>query len=118
MGVFTDEDGGGVKPWVTYAVIGIAVFIGGYFVYGAWTKGDRPNTVTLMCSTKGCGYTRAEALQVGETLPLKCPKCGKDTVVVAYRCPDCKTPVILNEEIGLNPPARCPKCGAEVWHAK
>ncbi len=113
MSVFTDDDGG-VKPWVTYAIIGIAIFAGGYFVYGAWRKSGSPTNVNLMCYS--CEYVSDRELTIGETFPAKCPKCDKDTFVPAFRCPQCQTPNVWNEDRGLKPPTKCRKCGAESRH--
>lgn len=106
------DDNGGVKPWVTYTIIGLAVFLGGYFVYAKWTGFDKPHAVSMMCTTQGCGYQSTERLSVDSS--LHCPKCDKDSLVVAHLCPQCKTPVILNESIGKRGPTKCPKCGGEV----
>lgn len=112
------DDEGGLRPWVTYAAITLAVFAGGYFLYGAW-KGEGPSyEVTLKCMTDDCGYERTRPLEVGESIPLHCSKCDGDSVVPCYKCSGCGTPVILNESRGLVPPAICPKCGQEVWHGR
>ncbi len=109
-------DEGGVKPWVTYAVIALAVIVGGYFVYGAWTQGEKPQDVTMKCATAGCGYATSLRPAIGTAIPGKCPKCGRESVFVAHFCPKCKEPVVLNENLGLKPPTKCPKCGAEVYY--
>lgn len=110
------KDEGGIPPWVKHAVIAIAVIGGGYLVYAAWRSGDQPLKATLMCSTPGCGYVRSEASQVGEVLPVKCPKCGQNSLLPAFNCPKCKTVNIWNENRGLPPPTKCSKCGQEVRH--
>jgi uncharacterized OB-fold protein len=110
------KEEGGVPPWVKHAIIAIAVIAGGYFIYAAWRSSDRQLEATLMCSTQGCGYLRTEALQVGEMLPARCPKCGKDSLLPAFNCPKCKTVNIWNENRGLPPPTKCSKCGQEVRH--
>jgi hypothetical protein len=110
------KDVRGIPPWITYTIIAAAVIAGVYFTYAAWTKGDRPLEAALMCSTPGCGHLRVDALQVGEMLPAKCPKCGKDSLLPAFYCPKCKTVNIWNENRGLPPPTKCSKCGQEVRH--
>jgi hypothetical protein len=110
------KDDGGVPPWVKYTVIVLAVAVGGFFLLKAWQGIDAPAEATLMCSTPKCEYVRTEALQVGEMLPAKCPKCGKDSLLPAFNCPKCKTVNIWNENRGLPPPTKCSKCGQEVRH--
>ncbi len=112
------DDTGGLRPWVTYTTVGLAVLVGGYLVYGAWFGSDGPSAITLKCMEEGCDYERTRPLQLGESLPLKCPDCDKQSVVTTRACPNCKTAVILNEDRGLAPPAKCPKCNEEVWHGK
>ena len=112
---FAKEEGG-VPPWVPYAVIALAVMTGGYFIYAAWTKGDRPLASTLMCLDAKCGATQERVMEVGEEWPQVCPKCGKKTLIPAVLCRKCKAPLILNENRGLPPPTKCPKCGQENRH--
>jgi hypothetical protein len=112
----TDQDGGGVPPWIKYAIIAVAVVAGGYFVYAAWTKSDQPAAATLMCLDAKCNKSVERVLEVGEDWPQTCPKCGQKTLVPAVLCKKCKAPLILNENRGLPPPTKCPKCGQENRH--
>jgi DNA-directed RNA polymerase subunit RPC12/RpoP len=109
---------GGVKPWVTYAVLTLAVVEGGYFVYAAWTAEDKPTAGTWICMTPSCGRSVRRGPQLGENMPAKCPKCGNESLVPAYSCPGCKTPLALNEYRGTPPPTKCRNCGLEVWYGQ
>jgi len=98
------------------AVSGAVVLIGGYFAWAAWSGRSRPQDVAMLCSNPKCGYTRAQPLQVGESLPMPCPKCGQQTLMAAFRCPKCGTPNIWNENRNALPPTKCRKCGHENYH--
>jgi hypothetical protein len=113
MSVFTD-DSGGVRPWVTYTAIAAVLLVGGYFVYGAWTKNDRALEARLMCYS--CEYTSSKELKVGEVYPQPCPKCEKQTFVPALNCSKCGAPNVWNEDRGAKPPTKCRKCGVELRH--
>jgi len=110
------EDDGRLRPHVAWGAIALAVGASLYFGYRAWSRDSRSHRVALMCMTEGCDYQREESLQVGETLPLKCPKCGKMSVVPSFTCPNCGTPNVWNEDRGLKPPTKCTKCGKENYH--
>lgn len=113
--ILTEENT--LKPWVAYALVAAVVATGAYFVYAAWTGGpDAPLEHTLMCATPGCGYTEHRELRVGEILPGKCPKCGKNSVYCAFNCPKCKTPNLMNEDLGKPGRTKCSKCGTEIIH--
>ena len=113
MSLLANEDGG-VKPWVTYGLVALAIFAGAYFVRAAWTKSDRPNDIGLLCITSGCGYNDSRLLEIGESVPLKCPKCGKASVYATVNCPKCRTPNVWNVDRGLKGPTKCTKCGTEI----
>jgi len=85
-------------------------------IWVIWSRASTTQPVVMMCMTPGCGYQRQRALQVGETFPLVCPRCGKKSVAPAFRCPKCGTPNVWNEDRGLKPPTRCTKCGEEIRH--
>jgi DNA-directed RNA polymerase subunit RPC12/RpoP len=87
----------------------------GYAIYatGRVENKDTPETV-MKCMDSECGASLPMVLSVGEKPPLKCPKCGKKTLVQAYFCPRCKEPLVLNEMRGGSPPTTCPACGVEV----
>jgi hypothetical protein len=104
------------KTWAGYAIGIVAVLGVGYFTYGAWVGADGPLDVTLMCTTEGCGYTRERPLQVGESVPASCPDCDKASVFPAFRCSECKTYNVWNEDRGLSPPTKCRECGHENYH--
>lgn len=115
MSILANEDGG-VKPWVTYGVVLIAVLVGGYFVRGAWNAGSHPEKAAMLCVK--CGYTRADELQVGDIPPLKCPKCDQQSLYPAFPCTKCGTPNVWNENLGSKGPTKCRKCGAENFHGR
>ena len=66
------------RKWIMPVVTVVVLLIATYLVYRAWVTGGIVNEVALMCLDENCGYTRETQLQVGETLPLKCPNCGGD----------------------------------------
>ena len=107
------DDNGGVKPWVTYGVVAVVILVGGYFVHAAWVKADRPADAKLLCVE--CGYSTIRELEIGEAPPLKCPKCGKQSVYPAIKCPKCGTPNVWNADRGLKGVTKCTKCGAEIY---
>jgi len=109
----TSPDRGKLVVW---AVIGVAVLALAYFAWGAWSSRSRAQDVAMLCSNPKCGYTRAEPLQVGESLPMTCPRCGQRTLMAAFRCPKCGTPNIWNENRNALPPTKCRKCGRENYH--
>src|SRR5262245_3118913 len=113
MSVFANEDGG-VKSWVTYSLVTVAVLVGVYFVRAAWNKGDTPTDIALLCVNKTCGYTTSRVMEVGEAPPLKCPKCGKDSVYPAIKCPKCGAANVWNADLGIKGPTKCNKCGTEI----
>ena len=114
---FAKEEGG-IPPWIKYAIIAAAVAVSGYVLYAAWTKGDHSPIAFVICADPKCGYVEERSLQVGEDVPQKCPKCGKQTFYPGFPCRGCKTPLIWNENRRLPPPTKCPKCGMENWHGK
>lgn len=73
---------------------------------------------SFACATPDCGFVELRPLQVDETLPLKCPKCGNQTLYVSRKCPTCETAVIMDEDRGQPGPTKCPKCGNEVRHGQ
>jgi hypothetical protein len=107
---------GGVKPWVTYAILAIAVIVGGYFLYNAWAGTDRPLPAVWLCANPNCGYTERRVIEPGAESPQECPKCHQKTLWIAFRCHKCGNPLIWNENRGLPPPTKCPKCGEENRH--
>jgi len=110
------QDGPDRRKLVAGVLIGAIVLIGAYFAWTALSSRSRPQDVAMLCSNPKCAYTRAEALQVGETLPMTCPKCGQRTLMAAFRCPQCGTPNIWNENRNALPPTKCRKCGRENYH--
>ena len=112
---FFNHDGT-MKPWVTYGIVAVVVCAGGYLLYAAWTRGDRPLPSTLMCANAGCGFVQQRVIGPGEDCPQKCPKCSQTTLYIAFHCRKCGNPLIWNENRGLQPPTQCPKCGQENRH--
>jgi hypothetical protein len=117
-GSLIKSEDGGVKPGIVYGVIGLAVVLGAYWVYASWTGPGKGMTVTMLCYTQDCGYSRDRALELGEILPAKCPRCGNLSVVSAFSCPGCGAPNVWNEDRGLAPPTKCTKCGREVRYGQ
>jgi len=109
---------GQLRPAVAYGIICAVVAVAGYMVYTAWAGSGSSRPVAMMCMTPDCGYTRSERLQVGETFPAPCPRCGKNSLVPAFVCKECGTVNVWNEDRGLSPPTRCTKCGREVYHGR
>jgi hypothetical protein len=109
------RESGGLQSWITYAAICLAVFLGGYLVYGTWTRDNQPLDYPWICMTEGCGHTEHRVPTLDDPAPpLPCPKCGKNSLVPPRVCPNCKEFVVLNQWRGLPPPTKCPKCGQEV----
>lgn len=106
---------GDARSIATCAALGLAAAVVGIFAYRAFTGGGTPD-VALMCMTPGCGTLRERPLELGESLPARCPACDKSSLVPAFTCPQCGTPNIWNEDRGLPPPTKCSKCGKEVRH--
>ena len=113
--LFVNDDGG-LKPWANYAVVALVIVGGGYFVYAAWTSGEKPLQGKWVCMYCNCIGTKTP--EVGGDVPAGCPKCGKQGFVPGYSCPKCKTPVVLNAYRNLPGPAKCPKCGHEVKYGQ
>src|SRR5437899_3000145 len=111
MSPFKNNNGGG-KPWVTYGVVAVVLLVGGYFVRAAWHKGDKPEDAKLLCVE--CGYTSSRTLEIGEASPIKCPKCGKQSLYPAIKCPKCGAPNVWNADRGIPGVTKCKKCGAEI----
>jgi hypothetical protein len=103
-----------IHPVVMCAAVVLAVSMCVYLVYGKWTQMDRRVAITRLCATDGCGHRSARELKLGETFPGRCPKCGRQSVYVAYRCPSCSTPNVLNENFGTKGPTPCSRCRREL----
>jgi predicted RNA-binding Zn-ribbon protein involved in translation (DUF1610 family) len=99
-----------------WVIIAAVIAVGGLIVYKVWKSDSRPLERAMMCATEGCGHTREQRPQLGESMPARCPKCEKDSLYPSRNCPQCGEAFILNEYRGLKPPTRCPKCGKEMWH--
>ena len=113
----TQPNSGGVPSAFRWVLVVVGALAVGGAVYYAWTRsGDPPLTASLICVTDGCGYTDSRSLEIGETLPGKCPKCGKDSVFSAFLCPKCKTPNVMNADRGLPGATKCSKCQSEIHH--
>lgn len=114
---FVNEDGR-LRSYVPWTILVLALAFASMWVYRVWTRDSGSHAVAMMCKTPGCSFTRAEKLQVGETLPLECPKCGNKSVVPSFACKACGTPNVWNEDRGLKPPTKCTKCGKEHYHGQ
>ncbi len=97
---------------------GIAVLLAGYLVWDAWAKQglSKPVPVVLLCATTQCAYTETRPLHEGEILPVKCSKCGAQSLYTSMSCPKCQTRNVLNELRGLPAPSKCSKCGTELHY--
>lgn len=115
MRLFSNSDGS-VKPWVAYTLIAVVMIGAGYLIYRAWQGNDRPLPAVWLCADLKCGYTEERVIEPGAESPQKCPKCGQNTLWIAFRCRKCGNPLIWNENRGLKPPTKCPKCGQENRH--
>ncbi|MGB9624519.1 MAG: hypothetical protein ACPMAQ_06605 [Phycisphaerae bacterium] len=116
--VLTED--GRTKPVGAIAVVLVLVAscsaLGYYFWKGGVDLGGGMPQIKHAIVCWNCGYTRFERLQPGSGTLGPCPKCKKDTLGLGYPCPQCGTPVVLNEARGLKPPTKCPKCGREFRH--
>jgi hypothetical protein len=109
------QEQAGLKPWVSYTIIGVAVLVSVVTAYRLWTRGNQ-DPIAMMCVTEGCKYTTSVAPRPGDPSILTCPKCGKESVTPAIYCPKCGTPTVWNESRGLPGPTKCKKCGQEMRH--
>jgi Zn finger protein HypA/HybF involved in hydrogenase expression len=91
--------------------------VSGFLVWNTLAK-EQPPAIksSFTCVTEGCGFHEARVLTVGETLPLQCPKCGKNSLYVSHTCPQCRTLNVMNEVQGLPGTTKCSQCGAEIRH--
>lgn len=96
-------------------VVGAAV----YLVRGARNPEAPAGMKTnFLCVSEGCGFQESRALKSGETMPLRCPKCGKNSLYVSQTCPQCGQANVMNELRGLSGPSRCTQCGTEIRHGE
>jgi predicted Zn-ribbon and HTH transcriptional regulator len=91
-------------------IVGLASGLVAYLLLGR----PRQLAPNLMCVTAGCGYQANRSLQIGEILPLTCPRCGRRSVYGTHVCRQCGTAVVLKRQQGINAPTYCPQCGREV----
>jgi len=111
--VFIKDEG--FKPWILYAAVGVAVVLGVYFVRGMWVGDEQTSESPWICITEGCGNVLDRVPQLGDPAPPHtCNKCGKKSLVPAFYCGQCGTPVTMNYWRDLPPPTKCPKCGQEI----
>ncbi len=66
---------------------------------------------------RACGNEFGAKLDVGESAPFKCPKCGQMQAWHLWQCRKCQTTFLPPLE--GNPPRppmmpKCPKCGSET----
>jgi predicted RNA-binding Zn-ribbon protein involved in translation (DUF1610 family) len=97
----------------------LAAVAGGYMVWDARGKED-PTALKskFACVTQGCSFEEARPLKVGESMPLQCPRCGKNSLYVSHTCPQCGQPNVMNETRGLTGPTQCSRCGTEIRHGE
>ncbi len=94
-------------------LVGILAVLG-YFFY----RGGGEPQIDSPVKCWSCEFTEFRKARIGEATVGKCPKCGKETLAPAWRCPnpECGELVVSNEYRNLPPPTKCPKCGTEVRH--
>ncbi len=108
---------GRTKP-IGVAVVVLVLVVSGVAVARYMWKADYGGGLPQIESPVkcySCGYITSEKLELG-TVATKCPKCGKATMLAAYKCKKCGTLEVLNEDRGLPRPTKCPKCGTEIRH--
>ncbi len=107
-------------------VIGVliagGVFCRGLFSNSSENSGER--NIVLWCSQCG-GFEIPDAefrhllsnhpddmmsIQFGQTIALKCPKCGQKTCYRAHKCQHCDHIFVLGQAKDPQCPDRCPKC--------
>ena len=77
--------------------------------------------VQFLCINPQCGYAfessgeeldklKSEGIAMAEMPPLKCPKCGQNSVYAAIKCGKCGNVFIPNYE-NAEEYDKCPKCG-------
>lgn len=108
MALFTNDDGG-AKPWVKYATVAVVLLGVGFFVWKSVKNIDRPHGLTMACSAPGCDYGDRMAPDPNAQLPLKCPKCGQQSVWPGVNCPACQQPNVMGDDGKV----KCRKCGRE-----
>jgi len=103
---------GGVAAPIVLTITAVALG------YAVWKAGGSATEPQIRAGMKcwHCGRTERRPLREGEFIPGTCSRCGRNTFVPAYSCPNCGNLVVLNEYRDGKPPTRCERCGREVRH--
>jgi len=108
------NDDGDFRPGVAYGIMGLSAILVSYFVYSAWAGVEGQLDSSFLCATENCGYADSRKLEIGESFPAACPKCNKQSVYPAHRCPQCGKPHVHHALLGKPGPTKCTKCGTEI----
>ena len=99
-----------VKITGSIAIIVLAGVL--YYVRSSGSANDLISTeYNALLKCRSCGNEFKAMLNVEESAPYACSKCGKKAAWSMYKCNDCGT-VFLPELVGDRPPMAppCPKC--------
>ena len=102
------------RNWLTRTCIVVVILSCGYMVYAALRTDVASRSIAMMCPA--CGYTDEHSLSLGDTIPMTCPRCGKQTLYPAFRCKTCGAINIWNEYLGKQPPTFCVECNQKHVH--
>jgi DNA-directed RNA polymerase subunit RPC12/RpoP len=116
-----------IKLAVAVVVLVIAGFFG-FRTYGGKSLASLSAERVYKCVEPGCGHLFEHTIQIGDTEPLVCPKCGKSSAWKTEACYWAKdasgnwkaklepTFVVLKSRIDPESTERtyCPDCGHEV----
>jgi hypothetical protein len=113
------------KPLLIAVVVGCLVIAAAVFYYTRSSSSSIPSEfakqkIWVKCSDAECGnayemnkqayFEWAEKNAAASGVPpMKCPKCGKDSVFQAEKCESCGEIFIYGSSQGF--PDTCPKCG-------
>lgn len=117
------DDSGVTRQRVLLAVAIVALAAAGVVAWHYFPRG--PDTTIASRRPFKCAECNAvfpHDLELGETEPINCPKCGKKTAWIPEACYWTKdgkakaepTWVIVKERMGLEGKTYCPDCGKEV----
>lgn len=110
------NDGGRARPTAAGSLVAGVMLLAGWFVYSAWAGLGGQFDSELICITEDCGYSESRKLQVGESFPANCPRCGNRSVYPALKCPQCGKPHVHPVMLGKPGCITCSQCGTEFRH--
>lgn len=108
------NDDGSARPAAAGSLVAVVVLLAGWFVYSAWAGMGGQLDSKLLCITEDCGYSDSRKLQVGESFPATCPRCGNRSVYPALKCPQCGKPHVPPVMLGKSGSTTCFQCGTEI----